>query len=213
MPDTDETWALIHRERAEVADMLATLTPEQWAAPALCEGWSVQVTAGHILTGAEQTPARFFGHMTMNGFRFNTMMDRDARRAGALPSDEIIKRLRATTTTTDRPPAPVVTMLGEIVVHGNDIRYPLGISSGTAPEATVACLDMYQRARFPVGGKKRIEGLRLVATDVDWTCGSGPAVSGPGRSLMMTMTGRAAALDDLGGDGLPTLRSRLLRTG
>jgi uncharacterized protein (TIGR03083 family) len=210
MAETAKTWDLIHQERAEVAEMLATLTPDQWAEPALCDGWSVHVTAGHILNGAEQTPARFFGHMSMNGFRFNAMMDRDARRAGTLSSQEIIERLRATTTTTNHPPAPIVTMLGEIVVHGDDIRYPLGIPSGTSPEATVACLDMYRGARFPVGGKKRIEGLRLVATDVDWTNGTGLEVTGPGRSLMLIMTGRAVGLGGLTGDGIGMLRSRML---
>jgi len=52
------TWELIHAERASVADTLAGLTPTQWAEPSLCTGWTVQVAAGHILVGAEQTPAR-----------------------------------------------------------------------------------------------------------------------------------------------------------
>ena len=39
--------------------------------------------------------------------------------------------------------------------------------------------------------------------------GSGPEVTGPALSLLMAMTGRAAALDDLSGEGVPTLRSRM----
>jgi hypothetical protein len=68
---------------------------------------------------------------------------------------------------------------------------------------------MYTSANFPVGGKKRIQGLRLVATDTGWTHGTGPEVSGPGLSLMLAMTGRAAGLDDLSGDGATLIGQRM----
>ncbi len=207
--DDATTWELIHQERAGMAETLATLTPTQWSEPSLCNGWTVQVTAGHIVVGAEQTRGRFFRRMAANGMRFNTMMDRDARRTGARPTDEIIERLSATTTTTNRPPAPVATMLGEIVVHGEDIRRPLGLDGGVSPEAVVACLELYRGASFPVGTKKRIDGLGLVATDVEWTHGTGPEVAGPGLALLLAMTGRAAGLDALSGEGAATLRDRM----
>ena len=91
--DDIKTWQLIHEERAAIADTLASLTSSQWAEPSLCGTWSVQVAAGHILAGAEQTRANFMKRMLANGFRFNTMMDRDARRMGTLPPSEIITRL------------------------------------------------------------------------------------------------------------------------
>jgi uncharacterized protein (TIGR03083 family) len=212
MDDVD-TWKLIHAERAAVADMLASLSPEQWASASLCGTWSVQIAAGHILAGAEQTTGRFLGHMVTNGFRFNVMIDRDARTAGQLPPAEIIDRLRATTSTTNRPPAPVVTMLGEVVVHGEDIRHPLGLKGTTSPEALLACLEMYKEANFPVGTKKRIAGLRVVAADVDWSHGTGPEVSGPAAPLLLAMTGRTGALDDLTGDGVASLRDRMAAGG
>lgn len=207
--DDNKTWQLIHEERAAIADTLASLTSSLWAEPSLCGTWSVQIAAGHILAGAEQTRANFMKRMLANGFRFNTMMDRDARRIGTLPPNEIVTRLRATTTTTNRPPAPVMTMLGEIVVHGHDIRGAIGEPSTTNPEAIAACLQMFSGANFPVGTKKRISGLRLVATDAGWTHGAGDEVSGPGISLLMAMTGRRGGHDGLRGDGLATLRSRM----
>ena len=208
--DDGQAWKLIHQERAAMADTLAQLTPEQWKQPSLCGGWTVRETAGHIVTGAEQTTGRFIGHMIVNGFRFNKMMDVDAKRMAARPPDEIIARLRARVTTTNRPPAPVLTMLGEIVVHSDDIRRPLGLRNEIDDEAICACLEMYKNAGFPMGTKKRIEGLRLVATDVEWSHGAGPEVTGCGLALVMAMTGRAAALDDLSGEGVATLRRRML---
>jgi uncharacterized protein (TIGR03083 family) len=207
--DDSTTWKVIHRERAAMADTLATLTPSQWSQPSLCGGWSVQITAAHIVMGAEQTPGHFMKRMAANGFRFNKMMDRDSRKLGALPTSELIERLRARLTTTNRPPAPVITMLGEVVVHGEDIRFPLGIAGNLSEEALAACLQMYTGANFPVGTKKRIDSLRLVANDVGWSHGAGPEVNGPGSALLLAMTGRSAGLDKLSGDGLATLRKRM----
>ncbi|MEO5840530.1 MAG: hypothetical protein ABIQ73_25270 [Acidimicrobiales bacterium] len=137
------------------------------------------------------------------------MIDGDARTIGALPPGEIITRLRTTTTTTNHPPAPVMTMLGEVVVHGQDIRGAVGQPSTTDPQAVAACLQMYSGANFPLGAKKRINGLRLVAGDVEWTNGEGAEVCGLGISLLMAMTGRRAGLDGLTGDGVATLRRRM----
>lgn len=203
---------MIHAERAAVADMLATLTPSQWAEQSLCGGWSVHLAAAHIVTGAEQTPAHFMRRMAATGFRFNTMIDRDARKLGVQPPSELIERLRARLTTTNRPPAPVMTMLGEVVVHGEDIRRPLGLQSTVSEEALAACLEMYKNTSFPVGTKKRIDSLRLVADDVEWSHGTGPEVSGPAASMLLAMTGRPAGLNDLAGEGLDTLRRRMHQT-
>jgi uncharacterized protein (TIGR03083 family) len=208
--DDDTTWKLIHGERAAMADTLAELTPEQWATPSLCGTWPVQVAAGHIVVGAEQSTGRFITGLTASGFRFNAMVDRAAQRAGHDMPDQIIDRLRSRLTTTNRPPAPVVTMLGEVVVHGLDIRQPLGLPSKVDPDAMVACLDMYKVANFPVGTKKRIAGLSLRPDDVEWTHGDGPEVTGPADSLLLAMTGRPAGLDGLSGEGLATLRSRMV---
>jgi uncharacterized protein (TIGR03083 family) len=207
--DDTTTWKLIHKERAATADTLTTLTAAQWAQPSLCGDWSVRETAAHIVLGAEQTTPHFLARMAANGFRFNTMMDRDARRTGALAPDELIARLRARVTTTNKPPAPALTMLGEVVVHSDDIRRALGLQHDSNPDVLIACLEMYKNTSFPVGTKKRIDGLRLVATDVDWSHGAGAEVTGPAMPMVMAMTGRAAGLDDLGGEGLATLRRRM----
>ena len=42
-----------------------------------------------------------------------------------------------------------------------------------------------------LGAGRRIRGLRLRATDVEWAHGRGPEVTGPGEALLMAMTGRS----------------------
>ena len=205
---TADTWALIHAERAAMADTWEGLTSEQWAAASWCGGWSVHITAGHVLAAAEQTIPNFYKEFILAGFRFNVFAERAARRLAEVAPADMVRRLRARTSTTNHPPAPVVTMLGEIVVHGQDIRRPLGLSHTTPPEALVAVADSYKNANLLIGAKRRIAGLRLQATDADWSHGDGAEVTGPLASLVVAMTGRKEVLADLTGEGVATLGSR-----
>ena len=147
--------------------------------------------------------------MVASGFSFNALMERDARNRVTLGPDQLIERLSDRTSTTNHPPAPVMAMLGEVVVHGEDIRRPLGLTGTVSDDAATACLQMYTKASFPVGGRKRIGGLRLVATDTGWSYGTGPEVSGDAMSLLLAMTGRAAGLEGLGGDGFAAFSERV----
>jgi uncharacterized protein (TIGR03083 family) len=199
---------MIHDERARSADMLESLSPDQWNAATLCEGWNVRQVAAHMMIAGEQTTSKFMGSLFASGLRFNVMMDRAARRAGQLPPAQIIARIRARTTTTNKPPAATMAMLGEVVVHGNDIRQPLGIVDNTSSAAKIACMEMFKGANFPLPTKRTIAGLRLRATDAEWSYGSGPEVAGPLVALVMAMATRPL-LDSLSGDGVVTLRSRL----
>ena len=99
-------------------------------------------------------------------------------------------------------------MLGEALIHSDDIRRPLGIKHDYPTDAVVRCLDFFKGSNLLIGAKKRIAGLSLQATDTSWSHGSGPKVSGPAHSLLMAMTGRSPAIDDLEGDGVETLRAR-----
>jgi uncharacterized protein (TIGR03083 family) len=205
---TADTWKHIHSERAQMADTWTTLSPSQWAAASWCEGWSVQDTAGHVVAAAEQTPPNFYKELASAGFRFNVFTDRGARRLGAAGPDELARRLRARTSTTNHPPAPVMAMLGEILVHGEDIRRPLGLEHQPPEEALAAVADSWKNSNLLIGSKRRITGLRLRATDAEWAHGDGPEVSGPLLALLLAMTGRKAVLPDLSGEGVAELSRR-----
>jgi hypothetical protein len=72
----------------------------------------------------------------------------------------------------------------------------------------VRVADFYKGSNLLIGSKRRIAGLTLLATDTEWSHGSGPEVAGPILSLVMAMTGRKAPIDDLTGEGVASLRSR-----
>jgi hypothetical protein len=99
--------------------------------------------------------------------------------------------------------------LGEVVVHGEDIRRPLGLNRTPAIDAVTAVARFYAARDFAVSSHSAVKGLRLEATDGPFRFGSGPTVRG--TTLTMAMAGRAMYCDVLVGDGVPTLRSRSAR--
>jgi hypothetical protein len=98
--------------------------------------------------------------------------------------------------------------MGETLVHGEDIRRPLGLAHAYPTDWATQVIEFYSGSNLLIGGKRRVEGLTLRATDADWSHGNGPAVEGPAMSLLMATAGRRVALDDLTGDGVATLRTR-----
>jgi uncharacterized protein (TIGR03083 family) len=207
MKPTD-TWKYIHSERSQMVETWAALSAEQWATASWCAGWSVQDVAGHVLAAAEQTPVNFYKELISAGLKFNVFTDRGARRLAAVGPAELVRRLEARTSTTNHPPAPVMAMLGEIVVHGEDIRRPLGLEHRSPEAALVALADSWKNSNLLIGAKRRTAGLSLRATDADWAHGDGPEVRGPLISLVMAMVGRKGAHADLAGEGLAILAPR-----
>jgi uncharacterized protein (TIGR03083 family) len=205
---TSETWSLIHGERAALAGDLAGVEASRWSTPSLCAGWSVHDMLAHMLATAEETPARFFMRFASAGFNFDKMAERDLKQAGAGGPEHTLAAFRAKSSATNKPPGPLEAMLVDAVVHSEDIRRPLGISHSYPIAAVVGCLDFVKKSNVLIGGKRRMDGLAFRATDTDWSHGSGPEVAGPAIALLMAATGRQAALDDLSGDGVATLRTR-----
>jgi uncharacterized protein (TIGR03083 family) len=206
---TTNPWPLIHAEREALAADLATLTGDQWATRSLCAEWTVRDVLGHMTATAKMTPPKFFAGLAGAGFRFNAMNAKNvAREATPRPSDGLAEFRRHLKDTT-HPPGPTEAMLGEAVIHSADIRRPLGMSREYPVEALTRVADFFKGSNLLMGAKQRIADLTLRSTDTDWSTGSGPEVTGPQLSLVLAMTGRSAALADLSGDGLDTLRSRM----
>jgi len=206
---TTELWTVIHAERRALVADLEPLGDEQWSTPSLCALWSVHQVLGHMVATAKMTPPRFFAGMAASGFRFNSFTAAGVGRETTGPPRETLAHFKAQLNATTHPPGPVGAMVGEAVLHGEDIRRPLGIQRDYPIETLVTVADFYKGSNLLLGTKTRIAGLTLRAADVDWSTGSGPEVRGPMISLLLGMTGRAAGLAQLSGEGMATLRSRL----
>lgn len=205
---THSPWPVIHRERTTLAAHLAELPATAWGTPSLCQDWSVQDVLGHIVSTAKMTPPRFFAKFAGSGFRFGVMANREIARETAAGPGTTLAELRAHAGDSTAPPGPVTSWLGEIIVHGTDIRWPLGIDHDYPVDALIRVAEFYRGSNALIGAKNRIAGVTLTATDTEWTTGTGPEVTGSLHALVMAMTGRRAALSRLSGDGLAVLTPR-----
>jgi uncharacterized protein (TIGR03083 family) len=134
-----------------------------------------------------------------------------ARRWALLPTPEITARLRELADGSYfRPPPAAPGVLTEILVHGGDIRIPLGLPFEPDPQLTAAALD-FLTGPVPIGFMPlgRLRGLRVHATDLNRTWRYGAEVRGAAAALMMAVVGRTAVFDQLDGPGLPLLRRRI----
>lgn len=138
--DTTEIWDHIRTERLRLADEIENLTPEQRAAASQCEHWTVGELAAHLVTPFETSNLTFMGTMIRSLGNFDKVIRRITDRVYRRHSyDEIVALLRVHAENRWLPPvkgAGPEIPLAEIVVHGQDIRRPLGLPN-TVPAATI----------------------------------------------------------------------------
>lgn len=201
-------WPLIRAERAALAADLADLSDDRWATPSLCAGLTVREVLAHLTAGASLNAVRWLAGVLRCRFDFDKQVAvRLAEQLGAAPA-ETLERFRNVVPSRTKPPLPAVAMLGETIVHAEDIRRPLGLGRPYPTETVTRVAEYYQGSDLVVLAKGRIRDLQLVADDGPFKTGSGARVSGSTLALTMAMTGRAVYLDDLEGDGVDRLRER-----
>lgn len=205
---TDSIWPTIHAERKALVDDLAGLTPEQWTTQSLCSEWNIHQVLAHQLSAAKMTPPKFFGKFAAAGFNFNKFAAKQVAVESVGGPAATLAAFRAAEPRETAPPGPKDTWLGEAFVHGEDIRRPLGITRAYPLPEVARAIAFYAKSNAIIGGKTRVAGLTLKATDTDFSVGSGPLVEGPAISLLLAASGRKSALDELSGPGVETLRER-----
>lgn len=205
---THSIWPTIHAERKALVDDLAGLTPEQWTTQSLCSEWNIHQVLAHQLSAAKMTPPKFFGKFAAAGFNFSKFAAKQVAVESVGGPAATLAAFRAAEPRETAPPGPKDTWLGEAFVHGEDIRRPLGITRAYPLPEVARAIALYAKSNAIIGGKTRVAGLTLKATDTDFSVGSGPLVEGPAISLLLAASGRKSALDELSGPGVETLRER-----
>lgn len=208
--DQEFVFAAAADERRQLADLLDHLDDDQLAIPSLCEAWDVKAVGAHLACGVTEPIARFLLLCVRTGSVHRASEELTRRRARR-PTAEITAALRDNADKRLSPPgtgprAP----LADLLVHGGDIRIPLGLPFEPDPDRVAVALDFLTGPR-PVGfvPKGRLAGLSLHGTDEQRVWGSGDEVRGPVAALMMAACGRTATLPALNGAGLSLLRPRL----
>jgi uncharacterized protein (TIGR03083 family) len=201
-------------ELAAISECLHELTDEQWDAPSLCEGWRVRDVVSHMCVGYTTPMGQMVAKVGKRRFNVpKTSFEESIAFGSAHSPAEILATLdRIHTSKLQRGIAKIIKPsegLVDHLIHHQDIRRPLGLTREMPEERLVAALGIAPNLSGFVRSKQRTQGLRLQATDVGWSHGDGPEVDGPGEAILLVASGRPVALDELSGEGVDTLRSRL----
>ncbi|MDV5143902.1 maleylpyruvate isomerase family mycothiol-dependent enzyme [Streptomyces sp. SBC-4] len=203
---TDDVWSMVHAERAALIEDLSHLDDRQWEQPSLCDAWTVHDVVAHLVDTYRTTRLGFVVGLARARFDFDRQNSVGVARERGTTPQETLERLRRVASRTSTPPAPLDSRLVEEVVHGEDIRRPLGLTRTYPPEVVARSLRLQTRTPASFGGAKELMArVRLTATDADLTVGTGPEASGPALSLLLVVSGRRVALGDLSGPGVAAL--------
>ncbi|MGI5170178.1 maleylpyruvate isomerase family mycothiol-dependent enzyme [Spirillospora sp. CA-253888] len=203
-------WQVVAAERAGLADLLETLTADQWGHPSLCDGWTVREVAAHLGLGPRMGRRDTLAALARARGSFDRMVRDTALREAARPTAELVALLRAGAGSRHLAPGQKLDhALLDVLVHGQDIAVPLGFRRPVPAEAARHSADVLWRMRFPFHPRRRLRGVRLTATDTAWTAGEGARLAGPIAALLLLLSGRhAAALPELDGPGAAVVAAR-----
>jgi uncharacterized protein (TIGR03083 family) len=188
-------WLAVASARRDLADMVESLDPARQEGPTLCVGWTPHHVLAHVTSFVEVPLPKYLYNVARAKGDFDVAADRMARALAEHPVDELAAILRSKAD--KRSPVPgfaAELSLSDVIIHTQDIRRGVG-APGTVGDSTVrGVLDFlagHKQARY-LYDTRRINGLSLWATDIDWRHGdpSAPIVSGRGEALMMAITGR-----------------------
>jgi uncharacterized protein (TIGR03083 family) len=208
MSTTDKSLMdMAYDERSDLAAFLETLTPQEWNARSLCDRWTVKDVVAHVVSYEDLTPFGLVKRFAKG--RVVRANEVGVREFAPMPPQELMEFLRRHL----RPKGLTAGFAGMIAlvdgtVHHQDIRRALGYPRIVPVDRLERILPLVP-TNPRLGAGRRIKGLRLTATDVAWQHGDGPEVSGTGEALLMAMTGRQHAVDELRGPGLAALAGRI----
>ncbi|MFO7590726.1 MAG: maleylpyruvate isomerase family mycothiol-dependent enzyme [Acidimicrobiia bacterium] len=201
-------------ESSDIAAALGELQDAEFDAMSLCEGWRVRDVVSHMVVGHTAPMSKILVEVAKNGFSVPKGSFEISREYGSAHSAAEIRDAWSAVAR-DHTRKGITKVISEkegmvdLLIHHQDIRRPLGRPRTIPAERLTAALDALPTIGGFLKSKQRMRGLSWRATDVDWTFGEGPEVSGPAEALILAASGRPAALPELSGDGQAELASRL----
>ena len=210
---------LIAAHRRALADALSQLSADQWNGVSLCAGWTPAHVLAHQTMPFRISEAEFMAGMQQCGGDFTKFSDEIAERDSNIPPAELVAVLRENA---DNPWAPpgggLAGALSHDVIHGLDITwlpglvYEIPVQAMTMvldsitmplalPDGAVAAADVQPMAGRTTLFGFPLDGIRVSATDLDWSAGHGAELRGRSRDLLPLLAGRKISREQFSGPG------------
>jgi uncharacterized protein (TIGR03083 family) len=203
-----DIWTRIREERQALADLLPTLSNEQWETPSLCDGWSVRDVVAHLISVHERETWPTFFAILQNRLSVDRYNANSMRRIGAVSDKTLIARYDTTVEMQTKPFIPTQFVLAESLIHNEDIFKALDSERVVPIETVLLIAQLYRSIGMARKWKRKSAHIKLVATDADWTYGNGDEARGPLLSIVMLLAGRNVVSRDLEGAGAERLQRR-----
>jgi uncharacterized protein (TIGR03083 family) len=204
-------WELVTSERRALVDLFAGFDGDQWQVPSLCPGWTVKHVLAHLASVLDATTLQSLRAVVVALGRPPEIIEQLTRAYVERTPGELVTVYRKHVDSRFAPPGlGWKASLTDVMVHGRDVAVPLGVEHHRAAESWRPVLELLT-SRTPMMGSIR-GGRPTVAwrtTDLDWSAGSGPEVSGTAEDVAMAAAGRAAVLGRLDGSGVALVRDWL----
>ncbi|MGA7417003.1 MAG: maleylpyruvate isomerase family mycothiol-dependent enzyme [Acidimicrobiales bacterium] len=194
-------------EHADFIALTQLLTADQWAEPSLCRGWTVRDVVVHTAWHIHRDRKAVVGFLLKGAISGSAKAGANQiARDGDRSNDSLIEWIAS-------PGHCDQVNLGEMMIHQQDVRRPLGLNREIPEDQVKRILDISLTRSGSMtlvpASRKLSQGLRLVATDIDWSSGQGEEVRGTGEAILMAISGRRSAVDDLEGSGVKVLANRM----
>jgi uncharacterized protein (TIGR03083 family) len=194
-------------EHADFIALTRLLTADQWAEPSLCRGWTVRDVVVHTAWHIHRDRKALVGFLLKSAISGSAKAGANQiARDGDRSNDSLVEWIAS-------PGHCDLVNLGEMMIHQQDVRRPLGLIREIPEDQLIRILDISLTRSGSLSlvavSRKISQGLRLVATDIDWSSGQGEEVRGTGEAILMAISGRRSALDDLAGSGAEVLTNRM----
>ena len=206
--ERDEKWAVIAGQRRALADLVDDVDEEAWQQPSLCTEWRVKDVAAHVaLTPQSPGVVRLLGMGIRARGDFDALNRDLAIRHADRPDADLVAELQLLADSRRKPAITTLdNLLFDTLVHVQDVAVPLGRPVSMPLGAAREGAERVWRMGWPFWARRRLRGLRLIASDVGWARGDGAEVRGPIQALLLLVTGRTgAALPELAGPGAALL--------
>ncbi len=175
---------LLRANDARFQALAGGFSADEWSQPSLCDGWSNHDVLAHLVVGYGAGPGVVASEMLRHSGSFDRANAALAQSLAATSSPgELLDDFGRLTR---RPRGlgryfPPRLLLGDHVTHELDILFALNREPAIPVGALVAVLNTQVAVPNPfVPAYRNSRGLRLTATDADWTHGErGPIVRGP----------------------------------
>jgi uncharacterized protein (TIGR03083 family) len=192
--------------------MAAGFSADEWSQPSLCEDWSNHEVLAHLVVGYSAGLAAIAAEMLRYKGSFDRANAAMARvlAASRTPADLLdeFEKLAWRPRGVGRYFPPRL-LIGDHITHELDMLFALGREPAIPADALIAVLNTQVSVPNPfVPAVRNSCGLRLVATDAEWTHGRGPMVRGRAAELVSVLGNRPAVLGRLEGEGVDVLATR-----